>query len=348
METLLPRRNTIYEGSKSREKLCNLSLQLLSRAVENKRSQDISLKEGWAFHNTCYFKSWSKVFIVLCQNCLKIFTCEDKKDIKGLLNFELYTFLVEVISYNEVKITAFSCKKALHLRFPNEEATRWIQGLTYQVQDSFGNKYRISRVFDNKFWKNTGISEHCFLKNADSGDILLFQSKNYKSLLQRCFTRSKYDHVGLVLKFFNGEIGFIEANLLHGVVFTYWDQFFCKEQKKLYKKIVYRQLNLTRSESMLSNLDSFVQLARGKAYHFGLMRARNKSILNPGQEPTFFCSELVASGLKAMGLLDSSIPSHKYYPSAFSQKSDLKLIRGYYLDEQFIDFDLSIAYTSAN
>lgn len=343
METISPRRNTICEGSKPHERSHNLSLQLLSRTLENNTLQDIALKDGWAFHNTCCFKSWSKVFIVLYQNCLKIFGCEDKKYLIGSLNFELYTFSVEVISYNEVKITAFSCKRSFHLRFPNEEASRWIYGLTYQVQDSFGNKYRISRDLDHKFWKNTKISENFFLKRANSGDILLFQSKNYKSRLQRCFTRSKYDHVGLVLKFLNGEIGFIEASLLYGVVFTYWDQLFCKEQKKIYTKIVYRQLNVSRSETMLSNLDSFVQLARGKAYHFSLMRTRNKITLDPGQEQTFFCSELVASGLKSMGLLDSSIPSHKYYPSAFSQKSDLKLIKGYYLDEQLIDFDLSIA-----
>ena len=54
-----------------------------------------------------------------------------------------------------------------------------------------------------------------------------------------------------------------------------------------------------------------------------------------------FCSELVASALKRVGLLPENISATQYWPSDFSTSSHLDLQKGAYLeDEYLIDFSL--------
>lgn len=45
--------------------------------------------------------------------------------------------------------------------------------------------------------------EEDFLNIAETGDILLFSTDNFAAKMQRGLTRSKFDHVGLIVKFEN-------------------------------------------------------------------------------------------------------------------------------------------------
>jgi hypothetical protein len=45
------------------------------------------------------------------------------------------------------------------------------------------------------------ISEKHFIQTAETGDILLFYTKNTGAQLQRFFTNSDFDHVAMVVKF---------------------------------------------------------------------------------------------------------------------------------------------------
>ena len=50
-----------------------------------------------------------------------------------------------------------------------------------------------------------------------TGDIILFRAKALGAKVQRVVTRSKYDHVALVLKYNDGGISLLEATNQEGV-----------------------------------------------------------------------------------------------------------------------------------
>lgn len=61
---------------------------------------------------------------------------------------------------------------------------------------------------------------------------------------------------------------------------------------------------------------------------------------NISEDKSYFCSELVASAYKCLGLLPKDISASQYWPGNFSSKSDMKLIgEGMLEDEQMIEFD---------
>ena len=61
---------------------------------------------------------------------------------------------------------------------------------------------------------------------------------------------------------------------------------------------------------------------------------------DPGDEKNFFCSELVASAYKKLGLLPKNISSGSYLPWHFTDRGKLKLVKGALWPEQVLDFNL--------
>ena len=109
-----------------------------------------------------------------------------------------------------------------------------------------------------------------FQDHADNGDILLFRSKSYGTKLQRSFTGSNYDHVGMVVlcetEVNVNTIFLLEAVADEGVrlvefipnVAAYFE---------VYDKISYRPLQrLDRDEKMLTILDEYLEQVLGKRY----------------------------------------------------------------------------------
>ena len=344
MENLLRRRHStasIMSTNSSYKKSIILSISTYSS--KQNLSAEIPIKCGLGYQIRCCLKSDTKLYLVLYQSILEFYDDHNCENLIGSLNFCLYSFDVKQISDTEINITAFSCKKVLKLRFCENVIKDWIQALENCINRSKGGRFKISRISPReKFWENTGISEEEFLNQAENGDLLLFRSKNSGSLVQRCFTRGKYDHIGLVLRFENNEIGFIEASRAFGVIFTYWDKYFKKEWKNYYNLISYRKLKVRRDPEMILALDNFVQNAKGKNYKLDLLKNRNKPEVIPGNEDTFFCSELVASAYKVMRLLDSTKASYKYYPSHFAGSAKLELLKGSLKQERDIDMNYSI------
>jgi hypothetical protein len=298
------------------------------------------LKQGWGKYTKCRFSSYSKVFLSLSPTSLEIYSSEEKTEKLATLNFELFSLEMTQISKTELKISAYSCKSSLKLKFPQSEVKQWSFAITSTLSQHHPNT-KISRLSpSDKFWKNSLISEPSFLKSAQSGDLLLFRGKNLGSKLQRCLTRSKYDHVGLVMKFSNEEVGFLEASRAFGVVLTYWDKLFRKDWRKIYAEVWYRKLELVRTEEIIENLEKFVNETKGKSYSLGI--GKGKKNVRPGNEETFFCSELIASAYKVMGVIDEEVPSFKYFPSHFVGDEKLQMIRGRLDEEKLIDMDFVV------
>ena len=51
------------------------------------------------------------------------------------------------------------------------------------------------------FWKVCRISGQEFVETAETGDILLFTGKQLQDRIIRGVTGSKYDHVGMIVKY---------------------------------------------------------------------------------------------------------------------------------------------------
>lgn len=109
------------------------------------------------------------------------------------------------------------CSKKLQIKADSKHKTKeWILefGKALKVQEACP-KIQIEKQFLELYWREDLITEAEFMKTAETGDILLFRSFNHSKTvsilslmrrtqnlpakLQRSFTGSKYDHVGMVM-----------------------------------------------------------------------------------------------------------------------------------------------------
>lgn len=72
-------------------------------------------------------------------------------------------------------------------------------------------------------------------------DIILFKGKNLMCKVQRFFTNSSYDHVGLVIKTVDGNLLLLEATGNVGVAIYNFSSIEMAVKKKLYERIAIRK-----------------------------------------------------------------------------------------------------------
>lgn len=109
------------------------------------------------------------------------------------------------------------------------------------------------------------------MNEADSGDILLFKSKQFGAKITRGFTQSDYDHVAMVLRFEDDEEVYIIDATVSGVNITAWEEI-CKFKDKLYSKIVWRKLCIDRNDEFVEKLEAFVKLVHKKKYKISISK----------------------------------------------------------------------------
>ena len=122
------------------------------------------------------------------------------------------------------------------------------------------------------------VSHIDFENLADTGDILLFQTKNVAAKIQRLVTRSEYDHIALILRYNSGKVVLYESLRDQGVGICEWSKFLFNDWNKLYEKVIWRRLNFNKSSEFLSTLDDFVSQTIGKPFKINaskLFRKRN-------------------------------------------------------------------------
>lgn len=61
-----------------------------------------------------------------------------------------------------------------------------------------------------------------FFENAETGDLLLFKGSHFFAEVQRFFTNSEYDHVGMVIRDQVYGLLIFESNSASGVCLTPW------------------------------------------------------------------------------------------------------------------------------
>jgi len=123
-----------------------------------------------------------------------------------------------------------------------------------------------------EFWKFPSISEEHFLKQVDTGDLLLFRTNNNRivgSWITRAYTKSHFDHVGMILRFGDSlnQLFIFEAVGDTGVRIIGWNSL----RRELFtngffEKICTRKLNYDMTNERLGDLDKFRQNSMGKKY----------------------------------------------------------------------------------
>ena len=243
----------------------------------------------------------------------------------------------------EIRITFAGTDYFLRLRAENaEDLDGWVLALNLNIACSLGMRKQLTTITAKaKFWKYQWISDYFFRRHANTGDILLFRSKGFVAKMQRGLTGGKYDHIALIMCFSSGKVILLEATEKDGVACIEWDYFIKMNWHLLYSRLVYRSLETMRTEDMIRNLEKFVKTVDGKKFGINPIKfIRKTPEVLPGNENNFFCSELVASAYKAMGLFPANANSSSFWPADFVNDTKLPLSNAALGQELLLDFDL--------
>jgi len=308
--------------------------------------------EGWVLKKSRNLLiGWQKRYLILDGRKLKYHKGRDGKKLAGVIDFDLLTCAIKIEDKAEpliFKVEFLATKRSFRFKTGStEELKKWMVALNENMHSSQGSRVDLTKVaIQRNFWRYQRTSEQKFFQMADTGDILLFRGKSFGSKLQRAFTRSKYDHVAMILRYSNGKLVLLESTGTTGVALCNWHDFMGYKWHLLYSRLVYRHLYNERDSNMMEKLEKYVKGVIGKKYKISATKLfRKKSRMDVETQLTdekgFFCSELVASAYKALGFLPSNISSGQYWPGAFSTEKTLTLTEGAYLgDEMLIDFSL--------
>ncbi|KAM3130596.1 hypothetical protein pb186bvf_017293 [Paramecium bursaria] len=205
----------------------------------------------------------------------------------------------------------------------NIEGRIWFQTIKI-LYDNFEFDEKIT--CDIQYFQENTILEKTFLNSVETGDILLFETKNILAKFQRVLTSSEFDHVAIAIRV-NNKVQVFEANSDDGVILWKWDEFI--RVFIGYKRICFRKLMNVNRGKIQEQIQKFAESVQGQQYNINIRKLMQEktNFLDKG----FFCSELVAKAYKTCDLLTDNKPSSSYWPITFSK--NLRLKSPSYLDD---------------
>jgi hypothetical protein len=232
--------------------------------------------------------------------------------------------------------------------------------LRYLITGSRGYRANIMGVaIRSNFYKQFYMSEVEFQYKAKTGDVLIFRGYDCYSKLQRCLTRSQYDHVGIVIKS-NGVLFVYDATMVEGCKRKLWRDFVLYAWYLMYEKVVFRELCVVgvskekkeETEQIVNKkCEEFYLQTCGRDYymHCSSIACDNNSIASSsvrnGRKETliksnkgFTCSALVSAAYYHMGILNVNVDS--VLPGDYAQdESKLTFNKPFELGPEYvIDF----------
>jgi len=180
------------------------------------------------------------------------------------------------------------------------------------------------------------------------GDIVLFRTQGTLPALQRTVLNTEYDHVGIVItkhisrfsRHFDAAAALFLLESTNEGVHAYPLRSRLRAWHLSGAIMVVRRLKhgTLSSGEVAEVLQDFAGTAEGKGYGLNPIKLLRRKAENAPLE-TYFCSELVASAYKKIGVLPESVAASNYYPSTFAARSGLKLTNDAELsDEVMIEF----------
>mmetsp|Transcript_19306 Transcript_19306/g.35560 ORF Transcript_19306/g.35560 Transcript_19306/m.35560 type:complete len:322 (-) Transcript_19306:5435-6400(-) len=290
-----------------------------------------------AFKRTSgWIKRWQPRLLTLADR--KLTYRRSQNDQPRILDFDFITAKVNYLD-NIVEIQPLLGRRSFVFKFKNHKtAGEWAACLKSHIEISRGKMRELPHFVKQKnYWRYSYVSELDFLRLANTGDIILFRGCNSLAKLQRAFTRSEYDHVAMIMRFYTGEVAFFEAIQGEGVTMVKWEEFKQHNWHKLYSRIAYRQLSIDRSEATLQKLQDFIDRVIGLRYKLTIAKlCGSRPSRLASREVNYFCSELMAASFQEMGLLPDTLKPGQYLPGDFSAKRQLPLINGAQLGPELL------------
>lgn len=238
---------------------------------------------------------------------------------------------------------------------------------------SNGHKNNLFGVnFNINYYRKSYISVLNFVKEANSCDIILFKSFTSTSKCQRCFTKSEYDHIALLIKTENN-LKIYDCIEEDGIRLRNFTDYITMMWYLFYEKIVYRKLIINAEdivkyiqinknvenftlEKMSGNelknelyaiinkkLELFILNNKNVNYDFPtctyLCKSKRTKNRNYSKRDSYFCSELIAAIYIYCSIITKEYDPLDYLPGEFSEKGNIEFINGFNLGpETIIDF----------
>lgn len=218
-------------------------------------------------------------------------------------------------------------KRAFELRLPCEEDVEaWVSSLLKHIQGAGSRRSGavpspMPLDLSTGWWKISRISPEQFVDIADTGDVLLFRSHGFIPRLIRAASGcGRYDHVALVLKIGDGtQLALMEASGNTGVKLCLWSRFIANDWQEIYPEMALRRVHFDRTDERLDALEEWCHQVIGKPYGLTMNKLFLRTEDPKGTtDADFFCSQLVADGLKVLGVLPKAKMSTTYWPAHFS------------------------------
>ena len=147
---------------------------------------------------------------------------------------------------NEKKISQYRIIKFRMINCEKEIYNNICKSINNIILSSTGYKENIINASLNKFFcKDYLINCNEFCKSAKTCDLILFRSYSYCSQFQRFITKGHYDHIGLLIRYYN-ELYVYETTGKDGVVVRKWYEFIHYYWYLLCEKMTYRKLIVTQ------------------------------------------------------------------------------------------------------
>lgn len=181
---------------------------------------------------------------------------------------------------NQFNITFNGNQRKFEFRVKDEkEAKEWYECIKKHIEQSKGVKDGLKAPETDEFWKFKVISESQFIDIADTFDILLYHCNNTGATITRTYSNSKYDHVGMILRFESNpnEVYILEATGKLGVHLSKYSS--VKKNLgpgKFYDKLVLRHLEFERTDDCLTKLEAFMKQVIGHSYSVGVSKLMRK------------------------------------------------------------------------
>ncbi len=179
-------------------------------------------------------------------------------------------------------------------------------------------------------------------EELDTGDIVLFSGKGGISEWIKGFTRSKWSHVGMVIK----DKAWDMVLLWESTTLSNIDDLETGRKKKGVQlvalseridnytgEVSVRRLITEKTPQMVEALKDLRNEIKERSYEESMIELIKSAYDGPlGQNTqdlsSLFCSELVAEAYMRMGLLPvGTLPSNEYTPKDFSSERNLQLLK---------------------
>lgn len=175
-----------------------------------------------------------------------------------------------------------------------------------------------------------------------AGDLLLMKTDGVLQAITRSVIQSKFDHIGVVVPSPESYGPGTEWSILEATsdgVRRYGLRRRLLAWNMSKAKVVWRRLYMQRTTESQKCMEDFTKEVDGMPYALNPIKLlRRRSV---AEKETYFCSELVASSYKRLGVLPDEAACSGYLPSHFDEEHGLELLQGAHLgDEIVVEFQL--------